>query len=322
MLSRPRGPAREPVGPAILADQQERNRVVLLTGSTPERMVEEAFTRLNAAATLAVQGKKVLVKPNVVSGTPAPTTTNPEVVRAVCAWLKRQGAATVWVGDMSAVMVLGTERNMRDCGIAAAAREAGATPVYFEDHDWINVKLPGARYLKEVPVSEYVANADLVINLPVIKSHRWATYSVCMKNFVGATHGRYRPYMIDRDHWEEVVAELNLAYRPALNIADGTKVMYSGGPWRGDEAPLGLLLAGYDRVACDAVAVALMKTFPTTHERIADRRVWDQAQLRHAREIGLSTVDVASLDLSINHLSTPAPALAARLDQMRKLLQA
>src|SRR3990172_5358942 len=110
-----------------------------------------------------------------------------------------------------------------------------------------------------------------------------------MKNFVGATQGRYRRYMIDGGHWEEIIAELNLAYRPALNIADGTKVMYSGGPWRGDEAPLGLLLASYDRVACDAVAVALMKTFAKTHERIADRRVWDQKQIRHAREIGVST---------------------------------
>lgn len=321
MFRRPAGPAIEPVG-AVLTEQKDSHRVVLLTGGVPKRMVEEALTRLNAAATLPVKGKKVLVKPNVVSGTPAPTTTSPEVVRAVCAWLKQQGAATIWVGDMSAVMVLGTERNMRDCGIAAAAREAGATPVYFENHDWVNVKLPGARYIQEVPISEFVANADLVINLPVIKSHRWATYSVCMKNFVGATHGRYRPYMIDRDHWEEIIAELNLAYRPAINIADGTKVMYSGGPWRGDEAPLGLLLASYDRVACDAVAVALMKTFPATHERIADRRVWDQKQLRHAREIGLSTVNSETLDLSIEHLSPPAATLTARLDQMRKLLQA
>jgi uncharacterized protein (DUF362 family) len=98
--------------------------------------------------------------------------------------------------------------------------------------------------------------------------------------------------------------------------------MHSGGPWRGDEAPLGLLLASYDRVACDAVAVALMKTFPRTHERIADRRVWDQKQLRHAREIGLSTASAETIDLSIGHLSTPSEALTARLDQVRKLLQA
>lgn len=329
MLSRPSGPAREPVQPAALASTgsglaqaKERPRVVVLTGGTPEQLVEQCLERLRAAETLAVKGKKVLVKPNVVSGTPAPTTTSAEVVRAVCAWLKKQGAATVWVGDMSAVMTMGTSRSMKDSGIEAAARQAGATPVYFEEHAWVNVKLPGARYIKEVPISEFVANADLVINLPVIKSHRWATYSVCLKNFVGATHGRYRPYMVDSDHWEEVIAELNLAYRPALNLADGTKVMYSGGPWRGDEAPLGLVVAGYDRVACDAVAVALMKTFAKTHERIADRGVWQQRQLRHAREIGLSTAGPDSLDLSVEHLEPPPPALHARLNEMRKLLQA
>jgi uncharacterized protein (DUF362 family) len=128
--------------------------------------------------------------------------------------------------------------------------------------------------------------------------------------------------MVDRDHWEEIVAELNLAYRPALNLADGTRVMYSGGPWRGDEAPLGLVLGSYDRVACDAVAVALMKTFSQTHERIAGRGVWQQRQLAHARAIGLSRVDAASLDLAIEHLAPPPPALHARLAEMRKLLQA
>ncbi len=104
--------------------------------------------------------------------------------------------------------------------------------MYFEEHRWIPVSLPGGRFLDQIPVSEFVVNADLIINLPVIKSHKWATYSGCMKNFVGATHSRYRPYMIDSEHWEEVVSEINAAYRPDLNIVDGTKVMYAGGPWR------------------------------------------------------------------------------------------
>jgi len=317
LLFRPGGPT---VLPASHAAAPEGARVVLLTGGTPQRLVEEALARIGAAELLQAKGKTVLVKPNVVSGTPAPTTTSPEVVRAVCEWLRGQGAKTVWVGDMSAVMTLGTSRNMKECGIEAAARQAGATPVYFEEGGWVKTALPGARYIHEVPISEYVAKADLVINLPVIKSHRWATYSVCMKNFVGATHGRYRPYMVDRDHWEEIIAELNLAYRPALNLADGTRVMYSGGPWRGDEAPLGLVLVSADRVACDAVAVALMKTFPSTHERIAGRGVWEQRQLAHARAIGLGIEGPDALDLSIENLSPPPAGLEKRLTEMRQLL--
>ena len=58
----------------------------------------QALARIGAAALLAVKGKTVLVKPNIVSGSPAPTTTSPAVVHAVCDWLRRQGAKTVWVG--------------------------------------------------------------------------------------------------------------------------------------------------------------------------------------------------------------------------------
>lgn len=317
LLSAPRGAAMPPASPATAA--RERARVVMVAGGTPQQQVEQALARIGAAALLAVKGKTVLVKPNIVSGSPAPTTTSPAVVHAVCDWLRRQGAKTVWVGDMAAVMTLGTRYAMRESGIEAAVRAAGATPVYFEEGGWVKTSLAGARYLREVPVSDFVTRADLVINLPVIKSHRWATYSVCLKNFVGATHGRYRPYMIDRDHWEEIIAELNLAYRPALNLVDGTRVMYSGGPWRGDEAPLGLVLAGTDGVACDAVAVALMKTFSSAHQGIQHRGVWEQPQLQHARAIGLSAAGPGALDLDVEHLE-PAAALEARLAEVRRLL--
>ncbi|MFQ5817795.1 MAG: DUF362 domain-containing protein [Terriglobia bacterium] len=319
MLSPPGGRPLTPTYRADLFRRDARARVVLLTGGTPRQLVYTCLARLGAEEKLDVAGKTVLVKPNVVAGAPAPTTTNPEVVRALCQWLKERGAKTVWVGDMSAVMSRGTRASMKACGIEQAARDAGAIPVYFEEHAWLPVKLPGARYLEQTPVSEYILNADRIINLPVIKSHKWATYSVCMKNFVGATHGRYRPYMIDSDHWEEIVSELNAAYRPDLNLVDGTKVMHARGPWRGEETELGLLLAGGDRIACDAVAVALMKTFPT-HQRIQERGVWEQTQIRHAQELGLGIASPQDLALELHHLETLSPTLQARLDEMQKLL--
>jgi len=319
MLFRPQGQPLAPTYRADLFQHESRSRVVLVTGGGPEKLVAACLERLGAAEKLQVAGKKVLVKPNVVTGSPAPTTTSPEVVGAVCRWLKERGAATVWVGDMSWVMSQGTRRSMEACGIERAARQAGAIPIYFEEHGWVPVRLPGARYLDQVPVSEFIRNADLIINLPVIKSHKWATYSVCMKNFVGATHGRYRPYMIDSKHWEEIVSEINAAYRPDLNIVDGTKIMYAGGPGAGEEAAMGLLLAGGDRIACDAVAVALMKTFPAD-PRVKARGVWEQTQVRHAQALGLGVPGPQALALELHHLETPSPALESRLQEMQKLI--
>jgi uncharacterized protein (DUF362 family) len=111
-------------------------------------------------------------------------------------------------------------------GIAAAARRAGAETVSFEDHGWVGWRR--RRYLREVDVTEWFFKVDRVINLPVIKTHRYAGYSICLKNFVGATHFSQRPYLVDSNHWEEVVAELNLAFRPDLNIVDGTRTNGGG----------------------------------------------------------------------------------------------
>jgi uncharacterized protein (DUF362 family) len=319
LLSRPQGPAVTPVQPADAFQREGRSRVVLVAGGDAKARVYECLARIGAEQQLQVAGKKVLVKPNVVGAGPNPATTNPEVIRALCQWLKEHGAETVWVGDMSAVMSAGTAESMKASGIEQAAREAGALPVYFEEHAWIPVDLPGAQYVKNVPVTEFVRRADVIINVPVIKSHKWATYSVCLKNFVGATHGRYRPYMIDSDHWEEIVSEINLAYRPDFNLVDGTRVMYTGGPWKGDEAETGLVLAGGDRIACDAVAVALMKTFPAD-ERLRNRRVWEQRQIRHAQQIGLGLKDPQSLELEVHWLEEPPADLRSRLDEMRRLL--
>jgi uncharacterized protein (DUF362 family) len=238
---------------------------------------------------LDLKGKSVLVKPNVVSGQPHPATTNPAVVGAVVRLLREAGAAKIYVGDMSALIprpLSSTRRNMEKCGILRAAREAGAEVVAFEEGDWVEVPLPGARYLERALVTEWLYKVDLVVNLPVIKTHRSASYSICLKNFIGCTHLRQRPYLVDADHWEELVAEFNLAFRPALHIVDGTASMIEGGPWEGPSAPTGLIIASGDAVAADVVGLGIIKTFGRWPP-VADKSPWEQRQIRHALAVGL-----------------------------------
>jgi uncharacterized protein (DUF362 family) len=199
--------------------------------------------------------------------------------------LYAEGAGKVFVGDMSALIRGSTAENMERTGIAKAARDAGADVVSFEDHPWVSVKVKG-RHLRDVSVSEWIYRVDRVVNIPVIKTHRYAGYSICLKNFVGATHLRYRPYLVNPLRWEEVVAELNLAYRPDLNIADGTMVMVEGGPWEGQAEPANLLLASGDRVACDVVGLAVIKSFDRW-EPLRSSTPWEMGQVRRAVELGL-----------------------------------
>jgi uncharacterized protein (DUF362 family) len=175
---------------------------------------------------------------------------------------------------------------MEKTGIKTTAQAAGAQVVLFEDHEWIKVKVPKGKYVKEVEVSEWIFKTDRIVNLPVIKTHRSAQYSICLKNFVGATHFRQRPYFVDSKHWEEIVAEINLAYTPDLNIVDGTTTMVEGGPWKGTDVEANLIMASGDRVAADVVGLALIKSYGLW-KSVASRSVWEQRQIKRAAEIGL-----------------------------------
>jgi uncharacterized protein (DUF362 family) len=255
-------------------------------GGSAEAMVAAAVELIGGFGRLAVEGKRVLVKPNVVSGSPSPTTTSPEVVGAVVRLLYRAGAREVVVGDMSALLRRFTLRNMGKNGIRRAAEEAGAKVVAFEEADWVEVEIPGARYVNRVLVTDWLYRADLIVNLPVIKTHRSASYSICLKNFIGCTHLSQRPYLVDADHWEELVADFNLACRPDLNIVDGTVSMIEGGPWEGTQAKTGLVIASGDRVAADVVGLGVIRSFGRWAP-VTSKDVWQQRQIRHALALGL-----------------------------------
>ncbi len=260
--------------------------VSLVGGEDIKEMVREAVSLLGGLKKIVVKNKSVLVKPNVVTKDPHPTTTNPEVVKAVVELLYEEGANRVIVGDMSALLTLSTAKNMKKTGLTKAAKDAGAEIIYFEDYDWVEVKLSGTRYIKNIYVSEWIYRVDRVINLPVIKTHKYASYSICLKNFIGATHLKQRPYFVDNTHWEEVVSEINQAYSPHLNIIDGTTSMIKGGPRKGTPAKTNIILASGDRIAADVTGLGVIKSFGKW-PMVVEKDVWEQKQIKRALDLRL-----------------------------------
>jgi len=274
--------------------QEGKALVGIVQGNRVREMVRESVDLIGGIDKLDLRGRTVLVKPNVVSGNAFPATTNPEVLRAVIGMIKDAGAKKVYVGDMSAILTLPTRENMEKTGLLRVSEEEGAEPLSFEDGRWVKVSLPLGNHIREAYVSEWIYRVDRIINLPVIKTHRNATYSIALKNFIGATHGRQRPYLVNPAYWEEIIAELNLAYQPHLNIADGTRVMVSGGPWSGPEEKAGVVIASGDRVAMDVVGVSLLKHYGSDR-KVSDMGVWEQKQIKTAARLGIGIRNGSSL---------------------------
>jgi uncharacterized protein (DUF362 family) len=276
--------------------------VTIVRGDDVPLMVRRALELLGGIERLGLGGKQTLVKPNVVSGNPPPATTDPRVVKAVIDLARAAGAGPLAVGDMSAVLALPTRPNLMRTGIGRVAEEAGATLVAFDEGEWVEVRPPEAELAKSVYVAKAAYEAERLISVPVIKTHRSASFSCALKNSVGCVHGKNKPWVYGGDGWEPSVAELNLAVRPHLFVVDGLKSMVAGGPWSGEAAATDLILAGGDAVALDIVVLGLLKSFGRS-DRVTTKGVWEQGQIRRAIALGLGSrgpeeVELVALDLS------------------------
>jgi len=86
----------------------------------------------------------------------------------------------------------------------------------------------------------------------------------------------------------KMIAEINLSYNPYIVVMDAIMGFSHGGPERGTLIEPGLMLASNDRVAIDAVGVALLRLYGTTAE-VSKGSIFEQEQIARALEIGLSS---------------------------------
>ncbi len=107
------------------------------------------------------------------------------------------------------------------------------------------------------------------------------------------------PYMreLHSSHYQrQMIAEINTAYSPDLIVLDGVEAFVDGGPARGTRVQAGIMLAGSDRVAIDAVGVAILRLLGTTRE-VSRGTICDQDQIARAAELGLGIKAPAQIQL-------------------------
>jgi uncharacterized protein (DUF362 family) len=91
-----------------------------------------------------------------------------------------------------------------------------------------------------------------------------------------------------------MIAEINKHYKPDIIIMDGIKVFTDGGPERGKEVQPNLMLASNDRVAIDAVGVAILRSYGAARH-IMKGRNFDLDQLKRASELGIGVTSASEI---------------------------
>jgi uncharacterized protein (DUF362 family) len=93
-----------------------------------------------------------------------------------------------------------------------------------------------------------------------------------------------------------MIAEINQTYETNLIIMDATKAFARGGPESGDLVSPGIILAGEDRVAIDAVGIAILRLFGTTPE-VSEGRIFQQEQIARAAQLGIGIQSAKNIQL-------------------------
>jgi uncharacterized protein (DUF362 family) len=270
------------------------------------------------------QGKRILIKPNYNTAHPAPGSTDNDVLVPAVQWLRARGGERLEVWDRSGMG--DTRAVMQQKGLAGLARDYDFEYFAFDDlgsDDWVMVDFAGSYWPHGFPIARPVLDADAVVSLCCLKTHRFGGhFTLSLKNSVGmvakTVAGDPTDYMAGILHrsprQRELIADINRAYTPDLIVLDGMQAFTNRGPEAGAVVAPGVILAGTDRVAIDAVGVAILRLYGTTPE-VQNGSIFGQAQLAHAAALGLGIDSPEKIELV-----TADQASAAFADEVRRIL--
>ncbi len=252
------------------------NRVALqqLTSYQPEAVAEKLnllLEPLGGMQSFVKPGQKVLIKPNLLAGKPPEkaVTTHPELVRAVIK-LAQAAGGEVSLGDSPGIG--SPESVARKAGILEVVEETGIAFAPFNE----SVKIrPRGGTFHELEVAQDVLDADVIINLPKLKTHQMMGMTCAVKNMFGAVVGLRKPRLhlqagTDKAFFALMLLELCEQLQPTLTIVDAVVGMEGEGPGSGDPVAIGALLAGSHPQAVDTVAAEILG--------LSARQVWTQAK--------------------------------------------
>src|SRR3990167_5916925 len=319
LFSKPKAKKIDPEPNSNVYKNDEKALISVVQGDDIYALLKEGINLIGGLERLDIKGKSILIKPNIVNRYPSPSNTNPLVIKHLIKILHECGVSKIFVGDMSAIFALPTKKNAMKSGIWEAISEEDMTFVSFEEYGWVEVDIPDGRFVKKAIVSEFIYTVDRVINVPVIKTHRYANYTISLKNFIGAIHPQHRPYFIAPDFWDEVIAELNVAYTPHLNILDGTKIFIKGGPTRGTVAMPNLIIITGDRIAADVVGLSVIRSFGGW-QRLKTMNIWEQRQIKRAIELRLGVGNPSELIIVSQCLGTDKRGFDELMEKIHHVL--
>jgi uncharacterized protein (DUF362 family) len=261
--------------------------LVAVRGGEPDQMFDSAIDAYGGMKTFVSKGARVVIKPNVGWDVVPErgANTNPRLIGRIAEHCFDAGAREVIVFDH-------TCDNWRQCylnsGIEKAVRDAGGKMVSADSKGYYReVEVPEGKRLKRALVHEAMLDADVFLNVPVLKDHSSSVITASMKNLMGVVWDRW---YFHRNDLHQCIADIASLRKPDLTVVDAYNVMMRNGPRGVSESDVSRMRAqvvATDFVAADAAGARLYGV--------------DPAEVRHielAAGMGLGRMDLENLAIN------------------------
>lgn len=281
---------------AVMSARARTSPVVIVRTADRKKGVTEVMKLLKVKVP---RGGNVLIKPNFNTADTAPGSTHNDTLRQLITEIWERDARAVTIGESSGPPV--TKTVMEQKGVFDLATELKTGVVNFEElaeTDWVPLGPGASHWSNGLVIPRLVAESPYTVSTCCLKTHGFGgVLSMSLKLAVGITPKRVRREMHgDKEHMRRRIAEINLGYKPAFIVMDGVDVFTDGGPSNGNRVTANVFVGGTDRIAVDAVGVAILKELGS-NATIMGRKIFEQDQIARAAELGLGITAPDQIEL-------------------------
>ncbi|MDI6883728.1 MAG: DUF362 domain-containing protein [Hadesarchaea archaeon] len=253
----------------------EKSKVVVVGGKDPAVIVQKGLQELG----IVVRGRRVVVKPNLITNRPYPVTTPAETVEALIKYFKPSNEVIIAEGSG-----FGDTRVLyKSLGYTELAERCGIKLVDLNHDEFEILEMPEAAVLKRFEFPQTLKGCYL-ISAAVLKRHSEARVTLSLKNMLGATIGRDK----GRFHKlgvEESIVDINRYKHPDLAVIDGRVGLSS--ELGGEQKRLGVMIFSKDPVAADTIGAGILGVDPSKVKH-----------LRLAQAAGFGTCDPRAIEVT------------------------
>ena len=280
-------------------NNSNRSKVAFVNTDDRKSGVASSIRALNINP---VKNKNVLIKPNFNTSDRTPGSTHNETLVALVEEIWEMGAKTVRLGERS---YLNTRDVMEQKGAIPLMEKLDVNIVDFDDlaqKDWVKVDAGESHWQDGFRIARPILESECLVSTCCLKTHQHGgVFTLSLKNHVGvvptARHGYdYMRELHASPYQRKLIAEINVPFTPDLIVLDGVDAFVDGGPASGKHAKGNAFIASTDRVAIDAVGVAILKSLGS-NDQIMKSKIFEQEQIARAAELGLGATSSSDIEV-------------------------